>query len=148
MTLAAARVELFLSRRKGVRKSGSQWIARCPAHDDRSPSMWVKEGDDGRVLFGCRAMCDKAGILGELGLEWPDLFSDSSPRSQPFKPTPKRRSSDARPPQRDEIEFDWDYGSTRLDAYQTSLHRWSQSFFTRSHVEFDQWGEVVRYELL
>ena len=34
-----------------------RWKARCPAHNDRSPSLSIREGDDGRVLVLCRAGC-------------------------------------------------------------------------------------------
>jgi hypothetical protein len=60
----------------GVRRSGRGWIARCPAHEDRSPSLSVREGDDGRLLLHCWAGCDAASIVGALGLDIRDLFPD------------------------------------------------------------------------
>ena len=48
--------------------------ACCPAHDDSDPSLDIEVGDNGRVLFVCRAGCDQATVLAALrkrGL-WPD----------------------------------------------------------------------------
>ena len=49
--------DALLSRLDGVKKTGhGQWIARCPAHEDRSPSLSIAEKDD-RVLVHCHAGC-------------------------------------------------------------------------------------------
>lgn len=40
-----------------ARRAGDQWVARCPAHDDRSPSLGIREGNGGRVLLRCYAGC-------------------------------------------------------------------------------------------
>jgi hypothetical protein len=68
-------VEEFLDLLECVRKSRRGWIARCPAHDDRTPSMSVAEGDDGRVLVHCFAGCPPAKITAALGLRLTDLFA-------------------------------------------------------------------------
>lgn len=47
---------------------------RCPAHDDRKPSLGLSEGDDGRVLIKCHAGCSTESIVAGLGLEMADLF--------------------------------------------------------------------------
>ena len=39
-----------LAKVQGVKKSGNGYKARCPAHDDRTPSLTIAEGDDGRAL--------------------------------------------------------------------------------------------------
>jgi hypothetical protein len=31
----------------GGRKAGGGWMARCPAHDDRQPSLSIRDTDDG-----------------------------------------------------------------------------------------------------
>lgn len=48
--------------------------AVCPAHEDRSPSLGVSTGADGRVLIHCRAACQTASVIAALGLHWRDLF--------------------------------------------------------------------------
>lgn len=67
-------IELFLSLLCGVKKSGAGFMACCPAHDDRSPSLSVKEGDDGRVLLHCFAGCTFYEVIESLGLSPSDLF--------------------------------------------------------------------------
>lgn len=37
-----------------------QWLARCPAHADRTPSLAIRDGEGGRVLVRCWAGCDTA----------------------------------------------------------------------------------------
>jgi len=60
-----------------VRKNGTdKWISCCPAHDDKSPSLAIKEGDNGRILLHCFAGCSTDEITGALGLKLTDLFPD------------------------------------------------------------------------
>ena len=46
-----------------------------PAHEDRSPSLSIAEGRDGRVLLHCFSGCRPEAILQALGLGWSDLFT-------------------------------------------------------------------------
>ena len=55
-----------------------QWSARCPAHEDRGPSLSVKETDDGRTLLHCFAGCSVEQITDSLGIDLEDLFPDTS----------------------------------------------------------------------
>jgi putative DNA primase/helicase len=55
------------------KKSGSGWIARCPAHDDRNPSLSLREAD-GKILVHCHAGCEQRAVVAALksrGL-WPE----------------------------------------------------------------------------
>ncbi len=58
-----------------VRPCGAGFTARCPAHDDRTNSLKVDPGDDGRVLLHCFAGCDPEQVVAALGLTMADLFS-------------------------------------------------------------------------
>lgn len=54
-------------------KAGAGFIARCPAHDDRSPSLSLRD-TDGKVLVKCHAGCDQSRVISalqRLGL-WPE----------------------------------------------------------------------------
>ncbi len=74
------RIDILLSRLEGVRNTGpSQWIARCSEHDDRRPSLVIRELDDGRILLHCFAGCDTASILSAVGLDFTDLFPERLP---------------------------------------------------------------------
>ncbi|MBI3910614.1 MAG: hypothetical protein HY320_06745 [Armatimonadetes bacterium] len=67
-------VQNVLTRLEGVRRNGSGWMARCPAHDDGRASLSLGEGGDGRVLLKCFAGCETPAIVAALGLEMSDLF--------------------------------------------------------------------------
>jgi hypothetical protein len=65
----------FLDRLEGMRRTGAdRWLARCPAHDDKAPSLSVRKAEDGRVLVHCFAGCSVESILGEIGMDWSALF--------------------------------------------------------------------------
>lgn len=65
-----------LDRLDRVKQTGpGRWIARCPAHEDRSPSLSIRETDDGRVLLHCFAGCDPGDAMAAIGLEMKDLFA-------------------------------------------------------------------------
>lgn len=65
----------LLSRLDKVRRAGpGRWSARCPAHEDRSPSLSIRELDDGRLLLHCFGGCDVHAVLGALALSAEDLF--------------------------------------------------------------------------
>jgi hypothetical protein len=49
------------------------WKARCAAHNDRSPSLAIREGEDGQVTLFCRAGCSLDAILAALHLVRDDL---------------------------------------------------------------------------
>jgi hypothetical protein len=65
----------LLERLDGVKKTGpDRWVARCVVHEDRSPSVSVRELPDGRVLVHCFAGCKNEEILDAIGLHWSALF--------------------------------------------------------------------------
>jgi len=65
----------FLSRLDVVIQTApDRWSARCPAHDDKSPSLSVRDAGD-RVLFHCHAGCHPEDILKAIGLRWGDVHS-------------------------------------------------------------------------
>lgn len=67
--------EILLSRLQKVKPRGKgQWLACCPAHEDKSPSMTVAEDADGRVLVHCFAGCGVAEILQAVSLDFSALF--------------------------------------------------------------------------
>lgn len=69
-------IKELLGRLDQVRQSGpSQWSARCPAHDDRSPSLSIGVGDGGAVLLHCHAGCSFEQVTEALGVAPGDLGS-------------------------------------------------------------------------
>ena len=84
----------LLDRLHGVRKTGTnKWIACCPGHDDRSPSLSIREIED-RVLIHCFAGCDALQIVAAVGLKLSDLFD--KPLDDHIKPTKSRISANDR----------------------------------------------------
>ena len=69
------------------RKVGGGWMARCPGHDDRKPSLSIQHTDNGKVLVRCHAGCDQDRVISALrsrGL-WPENGSHPSKRSRGAK---------------------------------------------------------------
>lgn len=75
-------LDLLLSRLDGVKRQGERYVARCPAHDDKSPSLSLARGEDGRALVRCWAGCETRDVLAAVGLEMRDLFPDNLTREQ------------------------------------------------------------------
>jgi predicted protein tyrosine phosphatase len=67
----------FLSRLSQVRKTGAEtWIACCPAHEDKRPSMSIREVDDGRLLVHCFAGCSFEEIAQAAGASLDEFFPE------------------------------------------------------------------------
>jgi hypothetical protein len=65
----------LLSRLSKVRKgSNGNYMACCPAHEDRAASLAIKEGNDGAILINCFAGCGAHEVLDALGVTWSDLY--------------------------------------------------------------------------
>lgn len=75
-------VESILSRLSKVKGRNGSWTACCPAHDDKSPSLAIRE-EGGKVLLHCFGGCEVAAVLGALGMEMTDLFPPNEPKYQP-----------------------------------------------------------------
>jgi hypothetical protein len=68
----------FLSGLQKVKNTApGEWVACCPAHDDNTPSLAVKEADDGRILIFCRAGCSFESVCSSRGVEPAELFPDT-----------------------------------------------------------------------
>lgn len=63
------------------RKSGNGYVAKCPAHDDKNPSLSLRDAD-GRVLVHCLAGCEQRAVVDALknrGL-WPESTRQIPPK--------------------------------------------------------------------
>ena len=79
----------LLGRVDKVRGKNGRYTASCPAHQDKSPSLALRELDDGRILIHCFGGCSTDAVLGAIGLEFTDLFpekleSATAPIRNPF----------------------------------------------------------------
>lgn len=83
-------IQDLLSRLHKVKATGrGTWLACCPAHDDDSPSLSLRETDDGVVLLHCFAGCSAGEVVGAAGLELDALFppkpvDSAKPIRRPF----------------------------------------------------------------
>lgn len=65
----------LLSRLQRVRRTGpGKWIASCPTREDKSPSLAIREMDDGRVLLHDFGGDSVEAILAAVGLSFADLY--------------------------------------------------------------------------
>ena len=69
-----------LAQALDARRSGSGWKARCPGHDDKTPSLSINESDDGTVLVYCHAGCEQKKVLDALRSR--GLWLDATPQQR------------------------------------------------------------------
>jgi hypothetical protein len=82
-------VEDLISRLEAVRRVGEgRWMARCPAHGDRGPSLSIRQGEDGRILLHDFSGCTASEVVAALGLELRQLFAPSTGPWRPRGPRP------------------------------------------------------------
>ncbi len=74
----STRLDAVLSKLGKYTRAGDGFKARCPAHDDRDPSLSLKLGNDGKVIMKCHAGCDFRAIADALGMPISDFFADDS----------------------------------------------------------------------
>jgi putative DNA primase/helicase len=55
-----------IARALGGHRAGATWMARCPVHEDRSPSLSISAGKGGKVLVRCHAGCDQRDLIAAL----------------------------------------------------------------------------------
>jgi hypothetical protein len=84
-------IERVLSAFPDAKRNGKGWHARCPAHDDRHPSLSIVEGDDGRVLVHCHAGCTPQAIVKAVNLNMADLMPPK------VGPPPQKKTPAGRP---------------------------------------------------
>ena len=80
----------LLSRLQRVKRTGpGKWSASCPTREDKSPSLAIRELDDGTILLHDFGGDSVEAILGAVGLSFTDLYPDkpghfAKPTRRPF----------------------------------------------------------------
>ena len=68
----------FFHRLENVRPRGAdRWMAKCPAHADRYPSLSIRETEDKKILLHCFAGRRVEDVCGAIGIQISDLFHNS-----------------------------------------------------------------------
>ncbi len=70
---------------------GTGWLALCPVHDDRKPSLSIRDAN-GKVVVHCHAGCDQRDVIAALqarGL-WDGMGCPSRRRSRRSKVAGRR----------------------------------------------------------
>ncbi len=88
-------VARVLSRVQGARPNGTGWTAHCPSHDDRTPSLSITQGNDGRALLHCHAGCAFNAIVAALGIEERELFPSTDAAAVPSRSPRSPREFDS-----------------------------------------------------
>ena len=70
-----------------ARRVGAAWIAACPSHDDRNPSLSIRK-KDGKVLVHCHAGCSQSDVVDALRAR--DLWPTEQKRAERRSRGPKR----------------------------------------------------------
>jgi len=71
----------ILERLNKVRAVGDgRYLACCPAHDDKSPSLSIRQQECGRTLIHCFAGCPASDVMTAIGMSLADLYPDRQAR--------------------------------------------------------------------
>ena len=83
-----------LASQLGAKRIGkNRWVAKCPAHGDRHPSLSIGIGEKFPVVLKCMsAGCTTKEILDSLGLKWADICGDRPMGSVELRELQQRRS--------------------------------------------------------
>ena len=123
-------VERVLSRLDGVRREADGgFVARCPAHEDRRPSLRVGRGDGGNCLLHCSAGCSTEAVLKSLGMAMADLRPAAMPAARRDGPATQS----------------FDTANAAAQAYAARLGRWSRSW-TYTDAAGEPVGMVLRWD--
>jgi putative DNA primase/helicase len=92
-----------IARALGGRKPEGCWTARCPAHDDHTPSLSIRDAEENKVLVRCHAGCDQERVIAAL--RGRGLSAENGPRPllRVSRRTPVERKPDQDDARRSEI---------------------------------------------
>lgn len=107
-----------IARELHGRRSGAGYVACCPSHDDRSPSLSLRDAD-GRVLVHCHAGCAQSDVIDALrarGL-WPER------EQRDWTPTERR---------------DWGRQRREVERYLPEARYWRRAVLLLLESEMDR----------
>ncbi len=127
------------------RPSGDGWTCRCPAHDDRNPSLSINVGDDGRVLLRCHRGCSIEEIVGSVGLTLADLFVPDPTRQNGRHKAKARSTTDAKPSKPTKPTRTWASAGEAVGAMEARRREKNVGWWAYHNREGERIGVVVRW---
>jgi len=73
-------------------------MACCPAHDDRNPSLSIRECSSGHILINCFAGCERSDVVASIGMTMAELMPERDAHyfdDQPPKPREREPRGEA-----------------------------------------------------
>lgn len=125
-------LSLTLEHFSDAKRNGNGFMACCPAHEDKTPSLSISEGEDGCVLLKCHAGCTIEKVLKAIGLKMGDLFPNG-PSGEIHGPPIKEKSQPA------------PIGETRVDQFHAALSGGARNYLKQERVLTD--AVIDRYLL-
>jgi hypothetical protein len=117
------RIEEILHVLKARRNGPKQWVATCPVHKERTPSLSIREGKKCVLLycFGCHARADK--IMPAVGLRHSDIFYESRGTMTPEQREAYRREQ-GRKEHVERLRREWIVAMCSTIAYPAEYRYW------------------------
>ena len=116
-------IDEVLSKLEKVRATNArQWMACCPAHPDKTPSLSISLGDDERILLHCHAGCAVEAVLNALQLEMKALFPT------PFKAFKTSEDIHTKSPIEEEFLGTWEESVKNPHSDLSGLIDWHELF--------------------
>lgn len=77
------RADEFAALLNAKRVGRGKWVARCPAHPDKHPSLSITQGRKHPVIFKCMsAGCTQEEVIRAMGMNWKDILGERAPMSK------------------------------------------------------------------
>lgn len=77
-------------------RRGDDILCTCPAHDDKKPSLYVREGDKG-IICHCMVGCTNDQICAARGIDMASLFRDPPERRGSWSKKPAAKPAAPKP---------------------------------------------------
>ena len=102
-------INQFLELLQGVEEIKGRpgnWKARCPAHKDKNPSLYITLLNDDSIVIHCFAGCEPKAIMEAIGKDLSCLYLDTGEAKR--KPGRPRKEVEEKEKEKD-IEATYDY---------------------------------------
>lgn len=125
-------VDDLLPRLDAVCRSSRGYVARCPAHADKSPSLAIKEGERG-LLIKCWAGCTLDQITAAIGIQVSDLFFDAVDTRTAYQSRIQRTQ-----------ERQWQTLRNEVDGFSIDALREADTFIrSRRGLDISTWSHAL-----